>query len=180
LWPGTGRHDVGHLDFLPVEGSAELRASDQQRERASQELREHFATGRLNEEELTERVQRVYAARTEGELRTVLGDLPPLPLSRQEQKAELAARRSQLQRRLVQETGGGVALFVVCTVIWAVSGAHHGQFWPIWVAIVVLIPLIRNGWRLYGPAPQLDRVERELERRARHGGRRGRRRGGRY
>ncbi|MGZ4226977.1 MAG: hypothetical protein ACXVTC_12135, partial [Solirubrobacteraceae bacterium] len=61
--------------------------------------------------------------------------------------------------------------------IWAASGAH-GQFWPIWVLLVVLIPVLRNSWRLYGPAPELDRVERELERRAREDEeRRGRGRG---
>jgi hypothetical protein len=30
---------------------------------------------------------------------------------------------------------------------------------------VAAIPLVRNGWRLYGPAPELDRVEQELARR---------------
>jgi hypothetical protein len=147
------------------------RASDQQREETAQQLREHFAAGRLSHEELGERVQQAYAARTEQELRQLLSDLPGLPATAQQQKAELVARRSQLQRRLFQEMGGGVALFVVCVVIWLTSGAH-GQFWPIWVALVVLIPLLRNGWRMYGPSPQLDRVERELDRRARHGGRR--------
>jgi hypothetical protein len=150
------------------------RASDQQREESAQVLREHFAAGRLSQEELDERVQQAYAAKTEQQLRELLSDLPGLPASPQQQKAELVARRSQLQRRLVQETGGGVALFVVCVVVWLANGAQ-GQFWPIWVAFVVLIPLLRNGWRLYGPSPQLDRVERELDRRARHGGRRRRR-----
>jgi hypothetical protein len=147
------------------------RASDQQREQTAQELREHFAAGRLSQEELDERVQQAYAAKTEHELRQLLADLPQLPASPQQRKAELAARRSQLQRRLIQEMGGGVALFAVCVAVWLIDGAQ-GQFWPIWVAIVVLIPLLRNGWRLYGPSPQLDRVERELERRAHRGGRR--------
>lgn len=145
-----------------------LRASDEQRERAAQEIREHFAAGRLTEDELGERVQAVYGARTEQELKALLADLPQLPATRAQRKAELGARRSQLQRRLLQETGGGAALFVLCTVIWLASGAH-GQFWPIWVALVVLIPLLRNGWRLYGPAPQLDQVERDLEARQRSG-----------
>ena len=68
-----------------------------------------------------------------------------------------------------------MVLFVLCVVIWAASGTHRGMFWPIWVALVVLIPLLRNGWRLYGPDPQLDRVERELERRSRSGEHRHRR-----
>jgi hypothetical protein len=143
----------------------ELRASDEQRERAAQDIREHFAAGRLTDEELSERVQAAYSARTEGDLRALLADLPKLPASRAQQKAELVQRRRALQRRLLQETGGGLSLFVICTVIWLASGGHHGhgQFWPIWVLLVVLIPLLRNGWRLYGPAPELDRVERELE-----------------
>jgi Domain of unknown function (DUF1707) len=148
-----------------------LRASDEQRERAAQEIREHFAAGRLNDDELSERVQAAYSARTEQDLKALLADLPRLPATRAQQKAELAARRGQLQRRLLQETGGGAALFLLCTVIWLVSGAH-GQFWPIWVALVALIPLLRNGWRLYGPAPQLDQVERELDARGRRGERR--------
>ena len=115
-----------------------------------------------------------YASKTEQQLRQLVSDLPGLPATRHQQRAELAVRRSQLQRRLFQEMGGGVALFVVCVVVWLTSGAQ-GQFWPIWVALVVLIPLLRNGWRLYGPSPQLDRVERELERRAHRGGRRRRR-----
>jgi hypothetical protein len=162
-----------------VDGFGHLRVSDQQRERAAQDLREHFAAGRLSEEELSERVQAIYSAQTESKLRVLLADLPQLPATPQQAKAELAARRSQLQRRLLQETGGGISLFAVCTVIWVVDGAS-GQFWPIWVALIALIPLLRNGWRLYGPSPQLDRVEHELDRRARHGGpgrhRRGRRR----
>lgn len=150
-----------------MESPAELRVSDQQRERAAQELRDHFAAGRLTEDELDERVQSTYSARTDGELRALLADLPKLPASPQQLKAELAERRAHLRRRLIQETGGGLSLFVLCTVIWVASGAT-GQFWPIWVAIFPAIILIRNGWRLYGPYPELDRVERELDRRARH------------
>jgi hypothetical protein len=144
----------------------DVRASDEQRERAAEEIREHFAAGRLTDEELSERVQAAYAARTVGDISALLADLPKLPASPAQQRAEIAQRRRELQRRLIQETGGGAALFVLCTVIWLTSGAH-GQFWPIWVALVVLIPLLRNGWRLYGPAPELDRVERDLEARRR-------------
>lgn len=62
-------------------------------------------------------------------------------------------------------------MFLVCVAVWANNGASTG-FWPGWVALVVLLPLVRNGWRLYGPAPDLDRVEAELERRERHARRR--------
>jgi DUF1707 SHOCT-like domain len=145
--------------------SPPLRVSDEQRERAVRELREHYAAGRLSEEELSERVESVYGAQTEEQLRKLVADLPRLPATPAQQRAELAAHRAHLRRRLLQEAGGGIGVFLLCTVVWVVAGAH-GQFWPIWVALVALIPLLRNGWRLYGPAPELDAVERELEARA--------------
>lgn len=105
----------------------------------------------------------VYRARTQGELRALRADLPALPPAPTQARAELAERRSRLRRQVIQQTGGGLGLFVLCTAIWAASGAQ-GSFWPIWVALVALIPLLRNGWRLYGPAPELDRVEADLAR----------------
>jgi len=140
----------------------ELRASDEQRDRAAQEIREHYAAGRLTDDELSDRVQAAYSARTEGELKALTADLPKLPATRAEQKAELVQRRRELQRRLFQEAGGGSGAFVICTAIWLASGAS-GFFWPIFVALGVLVPLVRNGWRLYGPAPEFDEIERELE-----------------
>jgi uncharacterized membrane protein YccC len=144
--------------------SSGLRVSDQQRERVAQAIRDHYAAGRLNEEELTERVTAAYSARTESDLAGLVKDLPKLPISPQQQKAELRQRRSQLQSRLFQEAGGGAIAFVVCTAIWAASGAH-GSFWPIWVAVVTLLVLARSAWRLYGPGADLDEVERHLDRR---------------
>jgi hypothetical protein len=114
---------------------ADLRLSDEQREQAARELREHFAAGRLSEEELSDRVQGVYRAQTEAQLRALQADLPKLPATPQQRRAELAERRAVLQRRLLQESGGGLVLFLVCTGVWIASGAH-GQFWPIWVALV--------------------------------------------
>jgi hypothetical protein len=148
-----------------VTDPSELRVSDDQREQAAREIREHFAAGRLTEDELSERLSAAYGAKTEQELRTISRDLPALPPSPAAQKAELVERRRHLQRRLLQEAGGGVAAFLVCTGIWLASGAN-GQFWPVWVAIVVVLVVVRSAWRLYGPAPELDRVEEELDRRA--------------
>src|ERR1700760_4061768 len=110
----------------------DLRVSDEQRERAVQEIREHFAAGRLTEDELSDRVQAAYGAQTERELTAQLADLPKLPATPAQQKAEWGARRRHLERRLLQEAGGGGALFALCTAIWLVDGAS-GQFWPIWV-----------------------------------------------
>jgi len=150
---------------------ADLRVSDQDRERAAQEIREHFAAGRLTEEEMDERVQAAVRAQTQRELSTIRRDLPRLPVSSAQRKAELAERRGELRAQLLQEGGGGLTLFVICTAFWILAGAH-GMFWPIWIALVCLVPLIRSGWRLYGPAPDLERVEQDLanfrSRRERH------------
>ena len=142
---------------------SELRASDEQRERAAAEIREHFAAGRLDDDELAERLDAAYRARTQGELSTLRADLPALPATAAEARAELVARRSRLRRQMFQEAGGALGAFVLCTGIWAASGAQ-GSFWPIWIALVAVIPLLRNDWRLYGPAPELDRVEADLNR----------------
>jgi hypothetical protein len=155
-----------------VSEPSELRVSDDDRERAAREIREHFAVGRLTEEELGERVDAVYRARTQEELRALSADLPPLPVTRAQQRAELAERRAALRRRTLQEAGGGLGAFALCTFIWAASGAN-GSFWPMWVALVALVPLLRNGWRLYGPAPEFDRLEEEFARAERAGGRSG-------
>ncbi len=157
-----------------------MRASDVDRDAAADEVREHFAAGRLTQEELGERLSAAYAATTVEELDRLRADLPRLPASPARQRAELVARRSRLQRQLVQQVGGSLGVFAVCVVIWLLSGGHHGHdaFWPIWVLIFPVLTLARNGWRLYGPAPELDRVEAELTRqRDRRSGRRELRRG---
>jgi hypothetical protein len=140
----------------------DLRVSDQDRDAAAAQLRDHFAAGRITEEEFNERVQEAYAARTQQQLDWLLSDLPKLPASPQQAKAELVLRRRHLQRRLMQEAGGASTPFIICTVIWVAAGAT-GTFWPIFAAIPLILMLVRNGWLLYGPDPELDRVERYLE-----------------
>src|SRR3954454_13738627 len=56
--------------------STGLRASDAERERVADALRRHHVDGRLDTEELQERLERCYAARTTGELAPLLADLP--------------------------------------------------------------------------------------------------------
>jgi len=54
----------------------DLRASDEERERAVEQLREHALAGRLTVEELDERCARAYAAVTVSQLSELLVDLP--------------------------------------------------------------------------------------------------------
>ena len=53
-----------------------IRISDADRERVAERLREHFAAGRLTSDELDERVAAAFSAKTYGDLRTVMTDLP--------------------------------------------------------------------------------------------------------
>lgn len=56
-------------------GELEVRVSDADRERVVDLLREHAGAGRLDIEELSERIDRAYAARTAAELRELVSDL---------------------------------------------------------------------------------------------------------
>jgi len=54
----------------------EMRVSDAERDAAAAELREHFASGRLTQDELNERLDQAFAAKTRGDLNALFTDLP--------------------------------------------------------------------------------------------------------
>lgn len=53
-----------------------IRISDSDRDRAASRLRDHFAEGRLTADELDERITAALNAKTAGDLRRVMADLP--------------------------------------------------------------------------------------------------------
>jgi hypothetical protein len=53
-----------------------VRVGDADREAIAAQLREHFADGRLTLEELNERLDQAFAAKTKADLNTVMRDLP--------------------------------------------------------------------------------------------------------
>ena len=53
-----------------------IRISDAEREHVAERLREHFAEGRLTSEELDERLTAAFKAKTYGDLRGLMTDLP--------------------------------------------------------------------------------------------------------
>jgi hypothetical protein len=144
--------------------SASLRVADADREQLVSELREHMLAGRLTPDEFEERVERTYAASTRADLDAIKEDLPLSPAGA---RLALAARKARLRRRLVQEGGGAAGIWALCVGIWAANGAS-GSFWPVWVIVATLVPLVRVGWSLIGPDPDLESVEAQLRaRRAR-------------
>ncbi len=164
---GWGRWD-GTLGR--VEDRADLRASDADREEVAEDLRDHYRAGRLTTDELDDRVEAAYAARTTGELARVRADLPPLRAPVRLADPERSLRR----RRVYQDAGGVVIAATACVAIWLAAGAH-GQFWPGWVILVGAVRLMRDGWRLLGPGADLEGPPALALRRADRGRRRRRR-----
>jgi hypothetical protein len=54
----------------------EMRVGDAEREATAAELREHYASGRLTLDELNERIDKAFAAKTRGDLNALMTDLP--------------------------------------------------------------------------------------------------------
>lgn len=125
----------------------ELRASDEERDRTAAQLREHFGTGRLSEDEFEQRSDAAYSARTVGELTALLRDLPALP-SAPARPGHNAAREAA-RKRVLYSTGSGALVAVLCVAIWLATGA--GYFWPMWVILGLGIRGLQLGWSELGP-----------------------------
>jgi Domain of unknown function (DUF1707) len=101
------------------------RLSDAEREAVAERLRQAAAEGRLDTDELGDRVEKAYSAQTADQLEPLTADLPspaPAPLT--------IWRDDNVRRRLL-------ALFTanpICIAVWAASGADGG-FWPKWVLL---------------------------------------------
>jgi class 3 adenylate cyclase len=102
----------------------EQRVSDAERERVAERLRHDYGAGRLTEEELSERVEAVYRARTASDLATLTADLPS------HRGAAPVHRRSGLETSVRIHLTSYVLVNVLLIGIWAASGG--GYFWPIW------------------------------------------------
>jgi Domain of unknown function (DUF1707) len=110
----------------PRRTNPQLRASDAERESIVAQLRDHGAAGRLEVDELEQRVGAAYAARTHGELDELLADLP----ARRPGRAVAAPRVRHWPRH---EWAGFLQVNALLIALWAVTGA--GYFWPAWVMV---------------------------------------------
>ena len=123
--------------------SAALRASDRDRDVVLGVLGEGYADGRLTKEEYDERAGATAAAKTLGELPTIIADLVPLHAPRggdlvQATPGELeaqAVRRWQHARR--EAVNGFVVVAVICWTIWAFTGM--GFPWPVFPTVFVAL-----------------------------------------
>jgi Domain of unknown function (DUF1707)/2TM domain len=112
---------------------ASHRASDAEREAVADRLRGAAAEGRLDADELEERLGRAYGARTIGDLAPLTADLPaaaPVGAAVPVPPRLPALHGYHVRRRLATF----ITVNVICIAIWAASGTD-GSFWPIWVIL---------------------------------------------
>jgi hypothetical protein len=114
------------------DASPALRIADTDRERVAERLRTAAGEGRLASEELEQRLEAAFAARTEADLAPLVADLPPEPTPRSAPRRRRGALRPF------------VATSVLLVAIWALTGAAY--FWPVW-------PIL--GWGLFAVGPVL-------------------------
>jgi len=121
-------------NYLP----AQMKASDSDRDAVVSDLGEHFQAGRLTAGEFDERMGRALAARTWGELRDLLADLPATqPGPRASAAMSLSARPWRSSGRFAPPpiavlAGLGIAVAVVVNV------AHVGRGF-IWLLLPLLL-----------------------------------------
>jgi hypothetical protein len=127
------------------EPNPSLRASDAERERVVEILRQHTAEGRITADEFEERMTAAYAARTMGALAELTTDLPVDLAEHTRRQSELAKRakpRKPLARQMREDFSGLIGLGVILTTVWVVSGG--GYYWPAWpLGIIAAITLSR-------------------------------------
>jgi hypothetical protein len=148
---------------------ASLRASDADREQFVEALRRHHTEGRLTVEELTERTERAYAARTLGDLDALAADLPPIqpPAAPAPATAPAgapapgphppSARQAAARTALLRSALWYGLLSLVLLVVWAMSGRDY--FWPIWPILGFAMLIGWQAFNVLGPQPE-DRGRR--------------------
>jgi hypothetical protein len=122
-------------------------ASDADRDEIAERLRAATADGRLTAEELEERLERAFTARTEAELAPLVADLPAAVAAPAAAATPARPRRRGPDRDHLRAY---IAVNVMLVAIWALTGA--GYFWPIWPILGWGIGVLSDGGgRLGGP-----------------------------
>jgi hypothetical protein len=165
------------MDRDPDDRRASLRASDADREQFVAALHQHHADGRLTADELAERTERAYAARTFGDLDALATDLPPLPppapgppAAGPRAPADLpprlrppGPRQAAAKANLLRSLLWFGTLSLVLIVIWAMSGRDY--FWPVWPILGFTLAIAWQAFAVWGPRPYDDRDPRGPDRR---------------
>jgi hypothetical protein len=99
---------------MPLQRPSEIRASDAERERVVAFLRDHALAGRLDSDELEERIGLAYGARYVGDLERLIRDLPRADTpARPRRSAPPRAHRSRRHQPTPALIIAGVALLLI-------------------------------------------------------------------
>jgi len=121
-------HREREIDRLPAPAppAGQIRVGDADRERVIDLLRSHAAAGRLDTQELEERLERAYAARYGSDLQAVLAELPSEPAPR---------------ARPTRSHATPVSLLPIAIVALVALAAVTGAWWLLWLIWPIVIAL---------------------------------------
>jgi len=129
-----------------------LRIGDAEREEAAHELGEHYALGRISTEEHSDRLERIWAARTSADLTPVFSDLPRPQPERPEPTVRERVRSFAPRAPLASVP---FAFRLLCFVVLFVLAVTHLPI--VLVALLVYVLVVRRAalrrrgpWHGYG------------------------------
>ncbi len=154
---------------------AELRASDADRDHASDVVRDAFVDGRLTRDEFDVRRDAVLQARTLGDVLPLMRDLVPTAdasaaqVERRPSGTSDLARdaRQQYERDLRDARNGWIFVTTLCVAIWgatSIAGGGPYFFWPVFPSLGVGIGYF--SMRLHRDR-QIEQIEEKLTRKRR-------------
>ena len=122
--------------------SPDIRASDADRDRVAELLREHCAQGRITMDELGERLEAAYAAKTVGQLQEITSDLPEEDLYELPVPASISSTAAPATR-----PGTGTDLYRSGRLaVWGTWAAVSGINLAIWMALALSGNLVYPWW----------------------------------
>ena len=134
--PAEGLADVGPANLAPPIAfvNPSWLAATADRERTVGVIRAGFAEGRLNQDELNERMAQAYAARTYAELWALTADLPagPLPLAAFSPYPQGTVVRTDAAAATSWQSGAALlitalVIFALAALVTSIVTAHAGQ-----------------------------------------------------
>jgi len=125
----AAREVAGQVSFHVAQqlGKGTLRVGDVERDNAARALGEHFAVGRLEQDEYDQRLEAVLRARTQGDLMALFRDLP-------QNRAVVSSRPAVVARHQRSR----VPFLPVLLLLVGVAIAT-GAVWVIWVGLGSLL-----------------------------------------
>lgn len=148
LWVWPMQH--GLMEYGQVESrlsqKPQLRIGDAERDRAVASLGDHFAAGRLTNEEFEQRMEQAIKARFNDDLEPLFADLPRTVEPVAEQRSNRPSE-AQLAWSAIMWLA---PVFILCAVVAAVVLSAP---WLVWIFLWVFLisGLFRHRRRYYGP-----------------------------